>query len=313
MERSPIPDRPIPSRINLWAFAGRWVFGSSRDFWLATLVDVSLSSLLNYFEPLRGVVVAFSGGVDSSVVAAAAHRALGSRAVAVTAQSPSVAEWQIEMSRQIASQIGIKHHIVATDEGQREDYRRNDSQRCFYCKSTLYESLAVISRWPRHQGWVIASGTNADDHQDHRPGLRAGELAGVQTPLADVGWGKDQVRAAARALDLANAELPASPCLASRIAYGVRVTPERLGKVERGEAILRDWGFRVLRVRLVADGPDDAARLEVPPSDISRLKSLLDHDGLAGRLIAVGFARVEVDDEGFRSGKMNDVLYPINA
>ena len=303
---------------------------------VTALSAADAQDLIDFLAPHAGILVAFSGGVDSSVVAAAAHRAAGDRCLAVTANSPSVAQWQIEMAKRVAAEIGMGHCLVETKEWQREDYVRNDSDRCFYCKSTLYDSIEVIQQQSYASDWVLVSGTNADDLGDHRPGLRAGELAAVMTPLADLGWGKNQVREIAHHWGLSNADLPASPCLASRIAYGVSVTPARLQKVESAEKILRNLGFKILRVRLhsneipgvaglehgvaglehdvaglehdVAGLEHDVASLEVEPDRISELERLFKTTDLDDRFRAVGFAESTVDPEGFRSGKLNDVL-----
>ncbi len=189
-------------------------------------------------------VVAFSGGVDSSVVAAAAHRANGTSAVAVTAHSPSVPQWQLDVASRVAHEIGIEHRVVQTFEGDRDDYRRNDGQRCFYCKETLYQTLRQIAQDDPQA--TIVSGTNADDLGDYRPGISAGRLLGVVTPLADLGFTKAQVRGLARFFALSNQDLPASPCLASRVAYGTEVTPERLKRIEQAESFLRGLGFNKL-------------------------------------------------------------------
>jgi pyridinium-3,5-biscarboxylic acid mononucleotide sulfurtransferase len=276
------------------------------------VIPDTLRPLVDRLARTDGLIVAFSGGVDSSVVAAAAQIALGTRAVAVTAMSPSVASWQLDMARRVAVEIGIHHEIIATHECDRPDYQRNDSERCFYCKSTLYESLESI-RQRYGSNHCIASGTNADDLGDYRPGLKAGHTKGILTPLADLGWGKTQVREAATILHLSNARLPASPCLASRIAYGVPVTPQRLAKVEAAEALIREHGFSVLRVRLLheddCDENDcDVARIEVEASQLQRLDEIRQTDSLDNKILSIGFTKVIVDRTGFRSGKMNDAL-----
>ena len=259
--------------------------------------------LVSTLSSLGRVVVAFSGGVDSSVVAAAAYRAIPELAVAVTAQSPSVARWQIEWSQRIAAEIGIQHHVLATTEGDRREYRRNDQQRCFFCKETLYESLDRFCS--RFANVTIVSGTNADDLGDHRPGIEAGRRAGVVTPLADLGLSKARVRDLAKHFGLSNCDLPASPCLASRIAYGTEVTAERLSRIEQAEHWLRLQGLSELRVRL---HQDELARIEVPKDQIGFLVQL-DSDGKMTRVFQdLGFKFVTIDLEGFRSGSMNRVL-----
>lgn len=268
----------------------------------------------------RRVAVAFSGGVDSSVVAAAAKRAGLDWLIAVTADSPSVPGWQLEMARQIAAQIGISHHRLPTTETSLQDYRKNDSNRCFFCKETLYTSLQRFCEAQRVEisgqesgcgdsvPVVMVSGTNADDLGDHRPGIEAGRMNLVQTPLADLRLGKSEVRELAKHFGLSNHDLPASPCLASRIAYGVEVTPVRLGRIERAEAWIREQGFRDCRVRLHAD---DLARVEVPASEMSRLFEL--SSSMANHFRTLGFQYVTLDLEGFQSGKMNRVVVPLGV
>ena len=266
------------------------------------------TQLERFLSGLDQVVVAFSGGVDSSVVAAAAYRACSDRAVAVTAQSPSVARWQLQLAETVANEIGITHQIVQTHEVKRNDYRANNSQRCFYCKETLYQSLQLIA--DQHAGSTIVSGTNADDLGDHRPGINAGERFGVVTPLAELGIGKTDVRRLARHYGLSNHSQPASPCLASRIAYGTEVTAERLARVERAEDYLRGLGFEQFRVRLHGNGgqASDLARIEVPQEQIERLIKAEQNSELTTCFRRLGFAFVSLDLAGFQSGSMNRVL-----
>lgn len=253
------------------------------------------------------IIVAFSGGVDSSVVAAAAVRAAPRTAIAITARSPSVAGWQLETARRVAGEIGIAHRVIATDEWERDAYRRNDLRRCFYCKETLYEHLCGI---PEAADSVILSGTNADDLGDYRPGIEAGRAAGVRTPLADLGLGKADVRELARELELSNAELPASPCLASRIAYGVAVTPERLSRVEAAEQWLRERGVSDVRVRV---HQDELARIELPSDELARFAESGQLGALHEALRGLGFRFVAVDAGGLRSGSLTPQLVSIRT
>ncbi|PHQ35678.1 ATP-dependent sacrificial sulfur transferase LarE [Rhodopirellula bahusiensis] len=263
-----------------------------------TEVQSLAEQLINHLKEMGGLVVAFSGGVDSSVVAAAADQT-GCDVVAVTAQSPAVAGWQLDWARRVAEQIGIAHQIVSTDESERSDYRRNHADRCFYCKQTLYEFLAPIAS---QRGATIVSGTNFDDLGDHRPGIMAGTQARVQTPLADLKIGKTQVRELAAHFGLENAELPASPCLASRIAYHIEVTPERLKRVEKAEAWLRERGVSDCRVRLHAD---ELARIEVPRTEFAMVLDWTQNDDLVASFITMGFRYVTLELGGLSSGSQN--------
>lgn len=255
------------------------------------------------------VIVAFSGGVDSSVVASSAKRRCGDRAIAVTARSPSVAGWQIETAVKIAAQIGIEHRFVDTAETGRDDYIRNDRRRCFYCKETLYQSLSAIAA--EFADCVLVSGTNADDLGDYRPGIEAGKLAGVRSPLADLGISKAEVRRLAKQDGLSNADLPASPCLASRIAYGTEVTAARLAMVEAAEAMLRGAGFDVCRVRISVRDGERLASIEVPPAKLALLRRWMIEHAAEASIMRLGFDQVQIDPEGFRSGKLNDAPEPV--
>ncbi len=271
-------------------------------------IDPDANRLIALMRQFDRVVIAFSGGVDSSVVAAAAVRSQVDHAVAVTGDSPSVPRWQIELAERIAGEIGIEHQIVKTDEGDLREYRRNDVRRCFHCKQTLYRTLTEIA--DRYTGSTIVSGTNADDLGDYRPGLEAGRNLQVKTPLADLGFGKLQVRTIAKSFGLSNQDLPASPCLASRIAYGTEVTPARLMRIEQAEAWLRQRGFMQLRVRLHGD---ELARIEVPRDQLAKLLELDQSGELTGVLRSLGFAYVTIDLQGFESGSLNRVVVSLNA
>jgi uncharacterized protein len=245
-------------------------------------------------------VVAFSGGVDSSLVAAVAARALGSRALAVTAVSPAVAAGELDGARRVAHAVGIAHETIATDELAREGYRRNASDRCYFCKTELYDALAEIAR--RRSYGVLLSGANADDAGDWRPGLRAAAEHGVRHPLLDAGIGKAEVRALARQLGLPSADKPATPCLASRIPYGTAVNPETLARIDRAERAVRALGFPVLRVR----HHGILGRLEIAAEDLDR--ALAREEELVAAVRGAGYAHAVVDREPFRSGRLNAVL-----
>lgn len=263
--------------------------------------------LVALVQSYGSAVVALSGGVDSSVVTAAAYRADPANALAVTSTSASVPQWQLEMARTVAGQIGIAHREIPTSEVSRDEYRRNDLRRCYHCKQTLYSALDQIAR---ETGSVVISGTNADDAGDYRPGIQAGMRAGVRTPLLDLGIDKTRVRSLAAYYGLPNAELPASPCLASRIAYGVEVTPARLRRVERAESYLRGLGFTDVRVRLHAD---ELARIEVPANELERLASSQSFQGCEQTFRQLGFRYVTVDLAGLRSGSLNPDVVSIST
>ena len=260
-----------------------------------------VEELERLIRPLGSAVVAFSGGVDSSLVAALAARALGERALAVTAVSPALATGELDGARIVAEAVGIAHETISTDELAREDYRRNDENRCYHCKTELYDRLLTIAE-DRGYGAVL-SGANGDDLGDWRPGLRAAAEHGVRHPLLEAGIGKDEVRALARELGIPSAEKPASPCLASRLPYGTPVTPEALAQVDRAEQALKRLGYRVLRVRHYGD----LGRVELAEDELER--ALADAEPVIAAVIASGYARAQIDVKPFRSGSLSRMLF----
>jgi uncharacterized protein len=247
------------------------------------------------------VAVAFSGGVDSSVVAQAAALACGPAAVAVTAVSPSLAAGELESARRVAAEIGIRHLVLPTREFDHPDYVRNPPHRCYFCKTELYTRMAALR--PELGVDVIANGANLDDRGDHRPGMLAAAEHGIRSPLIEAGLTKAQVRALAQHWRLSVWDKPAAPCLASRIAYGVEVTPERVRRIDAAERWLRErLGVRELRVRLETH---EAARIEVPREVLPRLVESSVREEVVARLRGLGFRSVALDLEGFRSGSMN--------
>jgi uncharacterized protein len=261
-------------------------------------------------ETLRGygrVAVAYSGGIDSTVVAQAAYDALGSAAIAVTAVSESLAAGELEEAQELAQKIGIRHRVIRTEEFADPNYRRNDSDRCYFCKSELYGRLSGMLNELGVQ--MIASGANTDDMGDYRPGLRAASEHGVRHPLQECGLSKADVRALARGWGLPTWDKPATPCLSSRVAYGEDPTPERVRMIDQAEQWLRQRGLRVLRVRY---HKGDLARIEVPLDDLPRFIELQLRGELIAAFRALGFKFVTLDLEGFRSGSMNSVI-PIES
>lgn len=271
---------------------------------VAQTAEHLLAWFAEHLQPNRTYAVALSGGVDSAVVAQGAALS-GCPAVAVTATSASVSALERSDASQLATRMGLAHHWIEPNELDDPDYQQNNLRRCYFCKSRLYSAIA--QRFPQHQ---ILSGTNHDDLGDFRPGLEAAAESGVQAPLAELGLGKKQVRQLARYWQLDVADKPASPCLASRIAYGVAVTPERLQRIEKAEQLLREMGWDEFRVRLHAD---DVARLEVPPNSIARLATSDVRSRIVEQLKQLGFRYVTLDLEGFRSGSLNPVFQILNS
>jgi uncharacterized protein len=243
-------------------------------------------------------VVAFSGGVDSSVVLALSARALTPSAVtAVTAVSPSYPAGELEMAARVAADLGVEHRAITTHEVEREAYARNDEMRCFHCKTELYARLGRVFA-DAVRGRVVLTGANADDPADFRPGLWAGECAGIRNPLLEEGAGKATVRGIARALDLRVADKPALACLSSRVAVGIRITRGLLARIDAAERVVRGLGFELVRVR----HRGDLATIEVSGHDVDRLKT---HAGLGSALEAIrrlGWAEVSIDPLGYHAG-----------
>jgi pyridinium-3,5-biscarboxylic acid mononucleotide sulfurtransferase len=259
--------------------------------------------LLALIRGYESCAVAYSGGVDSAVVAKAAQLALAERAVAVTGVSESLAESELEQAEAVAQTIGIRHERIDLHELANPAYAANAPDRCFHCKTELYTQLDGLAE--RFGVAVVASGTNADDLGDYRPGLQAAAEHGVHSPLAECGITKAEVRELAAAWGLPVADKPASPCLSSRIAYGQEVTPERLRMIDSAEHIVRSLGIRVCRVRYHAG---DLARIEVPAEWIGRLCEPETRTMLADQLRLLGFKAITIDLDGFRSGSLNDAI-----
>ena len=266
-------------------------------------INAKRDQLLCWLRDLDSCAVAYSGGVDSAVVAAAAQRALGERAVAVTAVSPSLAKGELLQARELAARIGIRHVELATQEFTNPEYLQNAPDRCFHCKHELYSRME--HELSQLAATVILNGTNLDDLGDYRPGLQAASLHSVRSPLVECGFRKADVRDLAALWELPVWDKPASPCLSSRVAYGEQVTPERLRMIDEAEQFLRGLGFTQLRVRYHRG---DLARLEFPIDQISRLFDDRLRSQIDRHLHDLGFRFVTLDLTGFRSGSLNTLV-----
>jgi uncharacterized protein len=260
------------------------------------------SRLLTKLAEIPSLIVALSGGADSAYLAWAAQRALGSRALSVTALSPSYSTHDRNIVEEFNRAHNIRHEFVETHEMENPAYRANASDRCFFCKDELF---SVLDSLAQQRGFsATAYGVNADDTLDFRPGHRAAKEHRVLAPLLDVGLRKSEIRELSRRAGLPTWDRPASACLASRVPYGTEVTPERLSLVERGEAALRELGFRQFRVRL----HDKLARVEIARDEMPRALSADMAATIAKQLKAAGFAYVSLDLEGYRQGSLNETL-----
>jgi uncharacterized protein len=264
--------------------------------------EPKLRSLEERLRQLGSLMVAYSGGVDSAFLAATAHRVLGSRMLAVLADSPSLARRDMEQAQAFARAQQIPLHVVATEELDQPEYQRNDANRCFHCKTELFKSMEELGV---KLGFTsIAYGMNADDTRDYRPGQRAAEEHAVLAPLAEAGLTKLEVRALAKAAGYPLWDRPAAPCLSSRVEYGRTVTREVLEQVEKAEESLRQLGFRELRVR----HHGELARVEIARAELPRALTMEMLDAITAALKQAGFQYVTLDCSGFRSGSMNAVL-----
>jgi pyridinium-3,5-biscarboxylic acid mononucleotide sulfurtransferase len=269
---------------------------------MSAQAEVQLERLLELLRGAGSVLVCYSGGIDSATVLAAAHRALGRRAVGMTAVSPSLPESERQDALRIAREIGADHRLVDSAELSREGYVTNGPDRCFHCKSELYD-VAERRRVEWQLGYVL-NGTNLDDLGDYRPGLEAAKLAGVRSPFVELGFTKADVREVAKQLGLDAWDKPAAACLSSRIPYGTSVTPERLSQVGGFEAELRALGFRRSRVRY----HDKIARIELDLEDLPRLVDPAMREAVVKAGKTHGFTYITLDLAGYRTGSHNEVL-----
>jgi uncharacterized protein len=258
--------------------------------------------LLKQLVEFPSVVVALSGGTDSAYLAWAAHRAIGEHALSVTALSPSYSAHDRAVVEEFVRQLGLRHEFIETHEMENPKYRANAADRCYFCKDELFNALDVIAQ--ERNFAAVAYGVNADDTLDFRPGHLAASEHRVLTPLLDAGLHKAEIRHLSQRVGLPTWDRPASACLASRLPYGTEVTPERLALVERGEAALRELGFRQFRVRL----HEKLARIEIAPEEMARAMSAQMAATITARLKAAGFTYVALDLEGYRQGSLNESL-----
>ncbi len=268
--------------------------------------EIDAGKLEDYFRRQRYAIVAYSGGVDSALLAYAAHRAIGNRMVAALADSPSLSRREYHFALDFAQTHGIPLQIIRTREMENPKYQVNRSDRCYHCKKALFERIGSLREQLRGTtdmaAWPINYGANMDDLGDYRPGIQAASEASIIAPYIDLGYTKETIRSISAHYHLAVAEKPAMPCMASRLAYGEEVTPDKLNQVEKAEDFLYNLGLRVLRVR----HHGDTARIEVPRQDFEVIIKY--QKEISQNFHRLGFLYISLDLDGFRSGSLNSVL-----
>jgi pyridinium-3,5-biscarboxylic acid mononucleotide sulfurtransferase len=266
------------------------------------MLELKLEKLRHLFVEMDRALIAYSGGIDSTLVAKIAYDVLGDRALAVTANSPSLLPEELAEAIDQAQTIGIAHQIVETHEMDNPNYASNPVNRCYFCKSELHDTLKPLAL-ERGYSYVI-DGINADDLQDYRPGIQAAKERGARSPLAELGISKIEVRELAKSLGLSCWNKPAQPCLSSRFPYGEEITIPKLNRVGRAEIYLRKLGYQNVRVRSI----EDTAKIELPAEVIQQFVATTDLTALTETFRSFGFVYVTLDLEGYRSGKLNQVL-----